>query len=79
MIQKIAEQLKKKIVTAIKAIRARIESVLYEEVTSPVSACLPFMGFVVLSGAADALNVRLQYNKRSGQAPVFSLFAFFKR
>jgi hypothetical protein len=77
MIRKMVTHLKIKFKMAVKAIKAGFMSVAYPQVTLPVSACLPFFGFVVPTSAENALNAGLRYRKTSGHAPFFSLFSFF--
>ena len=77
MIQKLVAHLKMRLKKTAKAIKARFISVTYHLVTPSVSAYLPFSGYVVPTGAVQALNLGLRYRITSSHAPVFSLFTFF--
>ena len=77
MIREIVAHLKMRLKKTVKAIKAKFISVTYHLVTPSVSACLPFSGYVIPTGAVHALNLGLRYRLTSGHAPIFSLFTFF--
>ena len=77
MIREIVAHLKMRLKKTVKAIKAKCISVTYHLVTPSVSACLPFSGYVIPTGTANALNLGLRYRLTSSHAPIFSLFSFF--
>ena len=77
MIREIVAHLKMRLKKTVKAIKARCISVTYHLVTPSVSAYLPFSGYVIPTGTANALNLGLRYRLTSSHAPIFSLFSFF--
>ncbi|MFA4826502.1 MAG: hypothetical protein WC593_15235 [Methanoregula sp.] len=77
MFREIVAHLKMRLKKTAKAIKAGFVSVTYHRVTPSVSAYLPFSGYVIPTGAVQALNLGLRYRITSGHAPIFSLFTFF--
>ncbi len=77
MFPKLVAYLKMRIKKTAKAIKAGIISVTCPRVTPSISACFPFSGYIVPTGAVQALNLGLRYRITNSHAPVFSLFTFF--